>query len=165
MKNKILVFIIISLASNNLLSQSFPKNAVYYDFMGHTRSTYSLNYERYLFKIYKDLHLNARTGIGHYKYYNYENYVTANAVIIPTAAVLEYGKQNHFFNISGGYSASFIKMKPESKLPRFDSAYSLSIGYKYITDTGWFFQIYSGIIQPKISPKESTLGLSIGGVW
>ena len=165
MKNKIFIFVIISLVSNSLFSQSFAKNAVYYDFMGHTRSNYSLNYERYLFKIHKNFHLNIRTGIGHYKYYNYDNFVTANAVIFPTAVMLEYGKQNHFFNIGSGYSLSFINRKMESEIPKFDSANSLTIGYKYITETGWFFQIYSGIIQPKISSKESTMGLSIGGVW
>lgn len=147
-------------------SQNFTKNSIYYDAFGHTRSPFSLNYERSICKIYKGFHLNGRIGIGFYKYYDTQkDIVTDIATIFPAVALLEYGKKNHFVNIGFGYSNSFIKKIRNSEVPRFDVAYSISVGYKFINDYGLFVQIYPSVIYPKISQKELGAGISLGFSW
>ncbi len=165
MKNKICLFIIMTLISNKLLSQSFSKNSIYYDAFGHTRSLYSLNYERSIFQIYNKIHLNGRIGIGYYKYSTNADIVTDIATIIPAVGLIEYGSKSHFVNLGIGYSASFIKKKMDSEIPNFDFAFSYSIGYKYMDIDGLFIQIYPVIIQPKISEREMSGGISLGFSW
>ncbi|MCF6133539.1 hypothetical protein [Flavobacterium wongokense] len=165
MKSKIFLTIFMVMILSNTFGQKFSKNSVYYDAYGHTRAPLSLNYEMYVCQIYKDFHLNGRIGIGHYKYSNSEDAVVGSAIIFPVVALLEYGKKNHFVNLGAGYSASFIKKKIDGDVPRFDGAYSLSVGYKYMDDAGLFLQLYPVIIFPQFSSNEISAGISLGFSW
>jgi len=172
MKKLILVFIII--INQTVFGQSdndFNKNAIYYDVMGHTRNIFNINYERTIYKINDYFYINVRTGIGYTSGKVEEQDIRFNSMTtIPNVMLLQIGKKNHFANIGIGYSMTFAsnlkddRTTPTIIYPRFDSAYSFSIGYKF-TFKGLIMQAYPVYIIPKNDDNEVSFGLSFGYTW
>ncbi len=172
MKKIILIFIIIT--NQVIFGQSdnnFKKNAIYFDVMGHTRNIFNLNYERTIYKISDYFYINARTGVGYTSGKVEEQNLRFNSMTtIPNVILLQIGKKNHFANIGIGYSMTFASHLKDDRTiptifyPRFDSAYSISIGYKF-TIHNIIMQVYPVYIIPKNEDNEVSFGISFGYTW
>lgn len=157
-------------------NDSFEKNAIYYDLLGHTRSILSVNYERTIFSLNDYFHVNVRTGIGYeggkVEGVNGEKNRRVNTrTTFPNVLMLQIGKKYHFVNLGVGYSMTFASnLKDDSVIPatyspRFDSAYSFSVGYRLMYEK-LIIQVYPVLINSKKSnDSEISLGISFGYVW
>lgn len=161
------IILILLFLSNNAFCQ-FKKdeqvynNAFYYELLGHTRSLVSFNYEMSFYRINNFLCLNARTGIGFETTINSEGIKSDRLITIPNVVLLQVGGKTHFANLGIGYSVTFSKhLIDNSNYPRFDSAYSLSLGYKLVYNNV-FIQFYPVRIVPKNFEAENSVGLSFG---
>lgn len=170
-KLKLIIVTIIIIFSQKTYCQSeedFKKNLIYYDLLGHTRSIFSLNYERNILKISNFSHVNIRTGFGIEGGYKIEGEKYNSSKTIPSAINLLIGKKHHFINLSAGYSMTFTKglidesVNPNRIFPRFDSAISFGLGYRFMYE-GVVVEVYPVRIKPKDAEKyEKSLGLIFG---
>lgn len=170
-KFKLIVAIILIIFTQKSFCQSeddFKKDLFYYDLLGHTQSIFSLNYERNILKISNFSHLNIRTGIGFEGGYKVEGEKYNSRKTIPTAVNLLIGKKHHFINLSAGYSMTFTKglidesVTPNRVFPRFDSAISFGLGYRFMYDD-IIVEVYPVKIKSKDSEKyETSMGMSFG---
>lgn len=157
-------------------NDSLKKNAIYYEVLGHTRSILSVNYERTIFSLNDYFHVNVRTGIGYeggkVEGVNGEKNRRVNTrTTIPNVLLLQIGKKYHFVNLGIGYSMTFAsnlkndRVIPATYSPRFDSAYSFSVGYRFMT-SNVVLQAFPLLINSKNSDDNKiSFGISIGYVW
>lgn len=148
---------------------SFKKNSLTAEIFGHSRSLLSSNYER-LFKLSPNyLFYTVRTGVGYTPGVNIRLERHKGVFAIPLVFSLLAGKEKHFAQLSLGYAASFGEDFIDSTTTtptiyqRFESAYSLSIGYRYMWNS-FIVQIFP-LLQwtNNISNKFSAgFGLSMG---
>ncbi len=170
-KFKLIVATILIIFSQKTFCQSeddFKKDLFYYDLLGHTQSIFSLNYERNVANISNFSHINIRTGIGFEGGYKIEDQKYNSRKTIPTAVNLLIGKKHHFINLSAGYSMTFTKgLIDESKTPtkiypRFDSAISIGLGYRFMYE-GVVVEVYPVRIKSKDSEEfETSMGMIFG---
>ncbi|MEZ4854007.1 hypothetical protein [Flavobacterium sp.] len=148
------------------------KSAFYFEVLGHTRSLVSLNYEKTIFSINDKISLNTRIGVGYNSSgRNDKDEKLNNTVFFPSVFLIQFGKKTHFINMGLGYSLAFSRnltdnsINPPYHYPRFESAYSLSIGYKFQKDH-LFVQFYPVLINTiNTKNKEISAGLSFGFAW
>jgi hypothetical protein len=145
------------------------KDALYLEVLGHTRSIISLNYEKSIVTFKDNLSLNARIGLGYNSSgRNLNNEKLNNTVFVPSVLLIRYGKKSHYVNMGLGFSAAFSRnltdnsINPPYNYPRFESAYSLSVGYIFLRNN-LFIQVYPVFINTiNTKNKELSAGLSFG---
>ena len=138
--------------------------------MGHTRSIISFNYEKNFYRFNDRFSLSARTGLGIEPGYKVDGEKYRSRKTIPTVLLLQVGRKTHFINMGAGYSATFVKHLTDNTgdvpkyYPRYESAYSMSVGYRFAYD-GVMAQFYPVYILPNDSDAEISFGISFGFVW
>lgn len=148
------------------------KNAVFYEVLGHSRSSiFSFHYERVLLSFDEHMFILNRVGVGIESGYVENGKRYNQRTTIPNVMLLLIGKKPNYFQFGIGYSATFTRglldnsSTPVQIFPRYDSAYSLSIGYRYM-DNGAFVAAYPLILKNKGDSKlDPNFGLSIGLTW
>lgn len=146
------------------------KNAIIVEGLGHSRALIALNYER-IFYIEKEfIFYGIRTGIGYTPGINIRNERLKSSKYIPLLLSLNAGKKHNYAQLGIGYNAAFghdfidSTTTPASVYKKFESAFIISLGYRYMNN-GTIFQIYP-LLQWRNNPSSKFavgFGLSIGG--
>lgn len=114
------------------------RNSFTVEVFGHCRSIFSANYER-LFNISPNYYFyTVRTGIGYSPGVNIGSERIKSTVTVPFVFSILAGRKQNFAQLSASYAASFghdfidSTIAPPAIYQKFESAYSLSLGYRYM---------------------------------
>jgi len=129
------------------------KNTVTAELFGHSRSLISVNYER-LTKPFKEYFIfSLRTGIGYSPGLEVDEERKLKGITaIPVVASLLVGGYDHYVQLGIGYTASFgedyvdTTVNPEKVYQKFESAYIVSLGYRYMEVDGLTAQAYPMLV-------------------
>lgn len=150
--------------SQNNTNNNIDNNSVTVEVFGHSRSLFSVNYER-LLKLPSDYFFCAlRTGVGYSPWVNMNSGRHKGTLTVPAVLSLVVGKKKHYAQLCFGYSASFGEDFIDSTTTtptiyqKFESTYSLSLGYRYMWN-GFVGQAYP-LLQWTNNPSSK---FSIGG--
>jgi hypothetical protein len=148
----------------------YQKNAITVEALGHSRGLVSINYER-LFKPQGDnILFSIRTGVGYTPGINIGSKRLKGSAYVPLVLSLLAGKKSHFAQFGLGYTAAFghdfvdSTTSPPTIYQKFESAYIVSLGYRYMNNHGMVAQIYP-LLQWTNNPTSKFavgFGLSIG---
>ena len=129
----------ISKGQGSMNSIKFDRNTLTFEVFGHSRSIFSLNYER-LFKLSPYSSYTFRTGIGYVPGDSIRLVRHKGTVTIPLVLTTLVGKKKNYLQLSAGYSASFGESYIDSTytLPqihqKFESAFIVSLGYRRMSE-------------------------------
>lgn len=165
---KFLIFIFL-LSFARIYSQSdetYRKNAVTLEAFGHSHSLFAVNYERIFQSRNEKLLCVGRIGYGRVPGDEKETGSSFNGInTVPVVFSLLYGN-NHFIQLGLGYAAVFSQNYFDGKTlyKKFESDFSLSLGYRYMSKDGIVAQIYPiYIIRDNALQKGLfSLGVSVG---
>jgi len=172
MKKILFVFLIISQSSfcQNLSSKDVH-NSIYYELFGHSETILSVNYERLFTNENNNFIYIAGIGIGRNPGADEESINKRPAVTtFPIIGGILYGKKNHFAQLKIGYTPVFSKdyvdtsVNPNIIYKKFQSDYSLSMGYRFMANNGIVIQGFPIFIWSENQSKKFSVsfGLCIG---
>lgn len=152
-------------------NDEFVNNIFTLEAFGHSESLISVNYERIFHTNLEKLLYSSRIGMGYVpggeENKNYA--VSPSITTIPIVFSLLYGEK-HFVQLGLGYSALFsqdfvnTRFNPNVVYKKFQSDFSISIGYRFMTKDGIVAQAYPVFILKDNPVTKSTLsfGVSLG---
>src|SRR5690606_15739375 len=119
------------------------------EFIGHSESLISVNYERIFNANYEKLLYSSRIGLGYIPGGEKKENVAVSPSItsIPVVFSILYGKI-HFVQLGFGYTALFSEnfvdtsVNPNIAYKKFQSDFSVSLGYRFMTKDGIVAQAY-----------------------
>lgn len=117
----VLCLLLVGLSYSAFSQIKYSKNAVYLEYKGNSSKTFSINYERILFRK-SWFRLAGRLGIGGYRFQEPDNSPFTDLrlnKVIPTELVVLLGRNKHF--VEGSIGMTFLKEQltgwvPESTL-------------------------------------------------
>ena len=169
MKKKITLIFLLSFNINFGQSEIYyKKNCVSLEFFGHSSSVISFNFER-IINPYDMIKFTAKIGIGQNPSYEIKDTKFYYNSTIPIVITTLLGHKYNFAQFGMGYSATFASNLnddisiPNVIYPRFESGYSLSLGYRYMRDD-LIFQLYPILEWRTITEPKAKLwfGISMG---
>jgi len=152
---------------------SYQKNAIAVEALGHSRSLISVNYERFLKPQMKNFLFSFRTGIGYTPGTDIGSKRLQGAAYVPLVLSALVGNKKHFAQFGLGYTAAFghnfvdSTTSPPTIYQKFESAYIISLGYRYMNYHGVMIQLYP-LLQWTNNPTDKFavgFGLSIGEIF
>ncbi|SHI67329.1 hypothetical protein [Flavobacterium terrae] len=171
--NKFLIILLLTF--QNSFCQNFSteniNNSASIEISGHSESIISINYER-LFTNYnsKFIYLLG-IGVGRNPGADKESNIRFPATTsLPVFGGVLFGKRDHFAQIKFGYTPIFSKnfidtsLEPNVVYKKFQSDYSLSLGYRFMSNSGIVAQGFPIFIW-KQNPNEKfkiSFGVSLG---
>jgi hypothetical protein len=169
-----LIFVILMLAFNISHAQSYllekDKNAYIFEAFGHSRSLISVNYERFLRPTNESYFFySLRTGIGYIPGVTIKSKRLGSIITVPFVFSILTGKKDHHVQLGLSYTPMFGHDFIDSTTTsptiyrKFESAFILSLGYRYMNSSGLIFQIFPILDYTKNSKFNIFFGMSIGG--
>jgi len=149
---------------------TFYKNSIFCELIGHSRSLLSVNYEK-ISNLYENVFFyTSRLGIGYTPGLKIKSEKHSGTISVPAVLSLLVGKKNSYAQLGVGYAASFGQdfvdstSTPPSIYQKFESSYTISIGYRYMDSNGLVAQIYPLLQWTNNSSSKFNVGfgLSIG---
>lgn len=145
------------------------ENVVAIDFLGHSQSLISFNYERILNPVHKFVVVSARVGVGFTPGYENDggskyNYQTTLPIVVTTLI----GRRIHFAQCGVAYTPLFTRGLTDAHnnktYERYNGLYSISLGYRYIFHDKIYLQAYPVFTFPDSGSDKDVLsfGLSAG---
>lgn len=148
----------------------YPKNDITVEALGHSRGLISINYERFFKPQMNNFIFSTRTGVGYTPGINIGSKRLKGSAYVPLVLSALVGKKNHFAQVGVSYTAAFghdfvdSTTSPPTIYQKFESAYIVSLGYRYMSYHGIVAQIYP-LLQWTNNPTSKfavAFGLSIG---
>lgn len=170
-KTLIIIFILISQFIFSQRNDELRKNNFTLEALGHSESLISVNYERIFYTNLDKLLYSSRIGLGYVpggeKNENYA--ISPSTTTVPFVFSVLYGEK-HFVQLGLGYSALFsqdfvdTRFNPNTVYKKFESDFSISIGYRFMTKDGIVAQAYPVFILKDNPATKSMLsfGVSLG---
>jgi len=145
---------------------TYKKNAITLEAFGHSNSLIAINYERVFSSNNEKILYVGRVGYGRTPGDDKERGTSFNGVnSIPVVFSLLYGNE-HFVQLGLGYIAVFSQdhLDGDTLYKKYESDFSISLGYRYMSKTGVVAQIYPIFIIRDNSSQRSlfSLGVSLG---
>ncbi|WMW78783.1 hypothetical protein RF683_04895 [Flavobacterium sp. 20NA77.7] len=142
------------------------KNVFTLEVFGHSDSFLAVNYERLFLSGNEKLIYSFRTGVGRKPGYDFHGEYFKGVTTVPFVFSVLYGKK-HFAQLGLGYSALFSQnfvYSSSEVYKEFESDFSISIGYRFMTKDGIVAQAYPVFILKDNPVTKSMLsfGVSLG---
>lgn len=168
------LFVLFFFSLNTVFSQDMnKKNTLSLAALGHAETIISAHYERlFAFNDINKLYGSVGMGIGRNPGYTVYGKEFSGMTTLPIVASLFYGKK-HFIHLKIGYipifSENFIdtSLNPSLVYKKFESDFSVSLGYKLMLSDGITLQFYPVAIV-RNNPNQNFLmsfGIEMGGSW
>jgi len=148
----------------------FKKQNLAYELAGHSRSLFSINYERSICNFKNTFFIALRTGGGITPPITINEKKQKPIYCVPVVASLYAGKKHHYLSFGVGYNASFgynatdSSTNPPTIYQSFESAFIVRMGYRYCDKSGFIVEAYP-ILQWTNNPSNDFavgFGLAFG---
>ncbi len=140
------------------------KNVCTVEGLGHANSLISFNYERIFFPKNENILMGARVGYGRWP--GTQNTNGVNTIPFVFSTMYNVFKKEHFLQLGLGYSALFSEDYQDFgvQYKKFESDFSISLGYRYMSKYRTVAQIYPVFILRDNDVEKSlfSLGASVG---
>jgi hypothetical protein len=150
-------------------------NSIFVEVGGHSRSLYSVNYEHVFSTKFKYIYFTSRIGIGYTPGAGNRDKGTYSkpGVTVPIVFFTLLGRNSHFAQLGIGYTPSFgetftgVKSTGPVVHMAYESAFSTSLGYRFVDVGGVTAQIFQTAIWTN-NPSQKfgyIIGMGIGWNW